>query len=101
MWCDLLTFAVPMNMGSLEWTRMVVFKAVGYSNVAGMTYGLAIRLAQIFWSVLGLALYSWLMARENKPKEMPPAPLTSRPSISVEQKTQLRKDSSTTACRTS
>ena len=74
MWFDLLTFAVPMNMGSLEGTRIVVFKAVGRSAAAGMTYGLAIRLAQIFWSVLGLALYGWIMARQkNSPQ---PAPAT-------------------------
>ena len=65
MWFDLLTFAVPMNMGSLEGSRTVLFKAVGYSSLPGMTYGLAIRLAQIFWSVLGLALYGWLMARQS------------------------------------
>jgi hypothetical protein len=100
MWFDLLTFAVPMNMGSLEGTRVVVFKAVGYGAVAGVAYGLAIRLAQIFWSVLGLALYGWLMARGNKTNEMPPTPLTSHSSISLEEKPQPFKDVSSTISRT-
>jgi uncharacterized protein (TIRG00374 family) len=63
MWFDLLTFAVPLNMGSLEGSRIVVFKAVGYAALPGMAYGLAIRLSQIFWSVAGLAIYGCLTAR--------------------------------------
>lgn len=92
MWCDLLTFAVPMNMGSLEGTRIVVFKAIGRGAASGMAYGLAIRMAQISWSVFGLALYGWLMARENRPKKIPSTGLTSRPSISLEQKPRHVKD---------
>jgi uncharacterized membrane protein YbhN (UPF0104 family) len=99
MWFDLLTFAVPMNMGSLEGTRIVVLKAVGRTAAAGMTYGLAIRLAQIAWSIVGLALYGWLMAKENKPKEISPIPLSSPPSISLEQKPESFKDTSSTAWR--
>jgi hypothetical protein len=100
MWCDLLTFAVPMNMGSLEGTRIVVFKAIGRSAAAGMTYGLAIRLAQIAWSVLGLALYGWLVSKENKPNEISPTPLASnQPSLSVEQNPRPFKDASATTCR--
>ncbi len=78
MWFDLLTFAVPMNMGSLEGTRIVVFKAVGRSAAAGMTYGLAIRLAQIFWSVLGLALYGWIMAWQKNNLRSTPATLSEK-----------------------
>jgi hypothetical protein len=58
MWFDLLTFAVPLNLGTLEGTRMVVLRALGYSAVTGLTYGLAIRLAQMFWSCLGLIGYA-------------------------------------------
>jgi hypothetical protein len=65
MWFDLLTFAVPLNMGSLEGTRIIVFKAVGFAALPGMVYGLAIRFAQIFWSVAGLAIYGCLMARRK------------------------------------
>src|SRR5215469_10577795 len=65
MWFDLLTFAVPLNMGALEGTRRIVFKAVGYAALPGMVYGLAIRFAQIFWSVVGLAIYGCLTARRK------------------------------------
>ena len=65
MWFDLLTFAVPLNMGSLEGSRIVVFKAVGYAALPGMVYGLAIRFSQIFWSMAGLAIYGLLTAREK------------------------------------
>jgi len=65
MWFDLLTFAVPLNMGSLEGTRIIVFKAVGYAALPGMAYGLAIRFAQIFWSVAGLTIYGCLTARRK------------------------------------
>ncbi|HTR42387.1 MAG TPA: lysylphosphatidylglycerol synthase domain-containing protein [Pseudomonadales bacterium] len=97
MWCDLLTFAVPMNMGSLEGTRIVVFKAIGRGATAGMAYGLAIRLSQIVWSVFGLALYGWLMAKENKPVEIAPAPIATHPPISLEQKPKSFNDVSSPA----
>ncbi|MGH7978427.1 MAG: lysylphosphatidylglycerol synthase domain-containing protein, partial [Limisphaerales bacterium] len=57
MWFDLLTFAVPLNMGTLEGSRVVVFKAAGMGVVAGMTYGLALRLAQLSVSCFGLLCY--------------------------------------------
>jgi hypothetical protein len=65
MWFDLLTFAIPLNLGSLEGSRMIVFKAVGYAALPGMAYGLAIRIAQIFWSIAGLAIYGCLTARNK------------------------------------
>jgi hypothetical protein len=58
MWFDLLTFAVPMNLGSLEGTRIIAFKSLGYTSLMGMTYGLALRLAQLFWAAIGLLLYA-------------------------------------------
>jgi hypothetical protein len=63
MWFDLLTFAVPLNLGALEGTRIVAFKAIGYTALAGMTYGIVIRLSQIFWTGFGLAAYALLAAR--------------------------------------
>jgi uncharacterized protein (TIRG00374 family) len=63
MWFDLLTFAVPLNLGALEGTRIIAFKAIGYPALAGMTYGIIIRLAQIFWTGVGLAAYALLAAR--------------------------------------
>src|SRR5215471_6198136 len=72
MWFDLVTFAVPLNAGSLEGTRIVILKAVGADALLGMTYGVALRLAMLFWSGFGLLCYAWLTVRDNrkrKPKD--------------------------------
>ena len=66
MWFDLLTFAIPLNMGTLEGSRIIVFQAVGYSALPGMACGLAIRISQIFWSVVGLIIYGCLTAHEQE-----------------------------------
>ena len=60
MWFDLLTFAVPLNLGTLEGTRVVALQALCYSALTGMTYGFALRLAQIFWACFGLLNYALL-----------------------------------------
>ena len=60
MWFDLLTFAVPLNLGTLEASRIVALKALGYSALLGITYGMAFRLAQLFWSAFGLVSYGLL-----------------------------------------
>lgn len=57
MWFDLLTFAIPMNLGTLEGTRILALKALGYTALMGMTYGIAFRLAQLFWAGFGLVSY--------------------------------------------
>jgi uncharacterized protein (TIRG00374 family) len=75
MWFDLLTFAVPLNLGTLEGTRMVAFKAIGYTPLAGMTYGIVIRLTQMFWTGFGLAAYGLLAAkgRPRRGRQLSPA----------------------------
>ncbi len=66
LWFDLLTFAVPLNLGSLEGTRIVTLKALGCTALLGLTYGFAIRFAQLFWAVFGLFAY-WGLTAESKP----------------------------------
>jgi hypothetical protein len=66
MWFDLMTFAVPLNLGSLEGGRIIAFKAIGSSAVLGMTFGIAQRLAQLACACFGLASYAWLTSRENR-----------------------------------
>jgi hypothetical protein len=65
MWFDLLTFAMPFGLGTLEGTRIVALRAVGYNALLGMTYGFALRLAQLFWAAAGLVNYAFLASREN------------------------------------
>ena len=64
MWFDLLTFAIPLNAGSLEGTRILAFKLIRYGAPLGLAYGVALRLAQLIWAATGLVLYGELTARK-------------------------------------
>ena len=66
MWFDLLTFAVPQNLGTLEGTRIVALRAIGYSSLLGMTYGVALRLAQLFWSFVGLIVHALILGQAQR-----------------------------------
>lgn len=73
MWFDLLTFAIPMNVGSLEGSRVFLFGLFHFPAPLGMAYGIALRLAQIFWAMIGLAFYCQLMGRKGPPAVTKPA----------------------------
>lgn len=60
LWSDLLTFAVPLNLGALEGSRIVALKAIGYGAASGMALGVAMRIAQVFWALFGLLNYGLL-----------------------------------------
>jgi hypothetical protein len=61
MWIDLVTFAVPLNLGVLEGGRAVAFRMVGFGILPGMTFALATRAAQLFWAGVGLLNYALLI----------------------------------------
>jgi hypothetical protein len=82
MWFDLLTFAVPLNLGTLEGSRALVFKAIGYTSAMGVAYGLAQRLAQMFWSVFGLICHGLLVSREAQARQPSPAAVRSFVAVS-------------------
>ena len=63
---DLLGFAVPVNIGIQEATRVIAFKLVGLRSALGLTYGVAIRIEQIFWAGVGLLLYATLLRKERQ-----------------------------------
>jgi hypothetical protein len=65
MWFDLLTFAMPLGLGTLEGTRIIAMKAVGYNALLGMTYGVALRLAQLVWATAALVNYALLANRRE------------------------------------
>ncbi len=69
-WLDLLSFALPYNIGVLEATRIIVFKTLGFHSALGLTYGIALRLEQIFWAGIGLLIYTALLAKK-KERESP------------------------------
>jgi hypothetical protein len=64
-WFDLLTFVLP-NIGFLEATRVVAFKALGFQAALGLTYGITLRLEQVFWAGIGLLLYVTLLAEKRE-----------------------------------
>jgi uncharacterized protein (TIRG00374 family) len=65
LWFDLLTFAIPMNLGGLEGSRIVVLKALGCQALQGMAFGVAVRIAQLSWACFGLLSYAQLTAGQR------------------------------------
>ena len=64
-WFDLLSFALP-NIGFLEATRVVAFRALGFQSALGLAYGIALRLEQIFWAGVGLLIYTTLLVKKEE-----------------------------------
>ena len=58
VWLDLLTFAVPMNLGTQEGSRRAISHALGRPALFGITFGGAIRITQVFWACVSLATYA-------------------------------------------
>jgi hypothetical protein len=90
---DLLTFAVPLNAGSLEGSRVLALKFLGYAAGIGMTYGIALRLGQMFWATAGLGFRATLGAVKMECPVMPGTAGNHWPSPPNEDK------STTTACK--
>jgi len=66
LWLDLLTFAVPLNLGTMEGSRMLALGQIGYPILQGMTFGAALRVAQLFWAFFGLATYGSLIWKPRR-----------------------------------
>ncbi len=65
-WLDLLSFALPYNIGILEATRVLVFNALGFQSALGLTFGIMLRLEQIFWAGIGLLIYATLLGEKRE-----------------------------------
>ena len=65
-WFNLLTFAIPMGLGVQEGSRVIAFKALGFNSALGLTYGIALRLEQVFWAGAGLLIYVVLLAKKGE-----------------------------------
>jgi hypothetical protein len=65
-WLDLLSFAVPFNIGVLEGTRVIVFNVLGFHSALGLTFGVALRLEQLFWAGVGLLFYGGLLVKRKE-----------------------------------
>jgi hypothetical protein len=67
-WFNLVTFALPTDIGVQETTRVIIFRVLGFQSATGLTYGITLRLQQLFWAGVGLAIYGVLVARTRGPK---------------------------------
>jgi uncharacterized protein (TIRG00374 family) len=65
-WFDLITFAIPLGIGIQEGSRVLAFKVLGFPLSLGLTYGIALRLEQIFWAGVGLFIYAGLLAGKRE-----------------------------------
>lgn len=65
-WFNLLAFAVPLGIGIHEGGRVLAFKKVGLDMVMGLTYGITLRLEQIFWALFGLVTYALLLSERRR-----------------------------------
>jgi len=65
-WFNLLTFAIPMGIGVQEGSRVLAFKILGFEAALGLTYGVALRIEQLFWAAAGLAIYGVLLTEKGE-----------------------------------
>jgi hypothetical protein len=54
-----------MDMGVMEATRIITFRALGFHSALGLTYGIMVRLRQIFWAGVGLLIYATLLIEKQ------------------------------------
>ncbi|MGA3173865.1 MAG: hypothetical protein ABSE25_05480, partial [Syntrophorhabdales bacterium] len=68
IWFNLVTFALPVDFGVQETTRLIIFNILGFNSAVGLTYGITLRLEQLVWAGIGLAVYGILVGtmRERK-----------------------------------
>lgn len=67
LWIDLLTFAIPLNLGALEGSRILALKTIGCEAAQGLAFGVAIRIAQLFWALFGLLAWVAFSVKERMP----------------------------------
>jgi uncharacterized protein (TIRG00374 family) len=65
-WLDLAGFAIPIDIGVLETTRVIAFTTLGFHSALGLTYGITIRLRHIFWTGVGLLIYATLLGKKEE-----------------------------------
>jgi uncharacterized protein (TIRG00374 family) len=70
-WFNLVTFALPVDIGVQETARVIVFSVLGFNSALGLTYGVTLRFEQLFWAGVGLVLYGMLVVRMKGKKALP------------------------------
>ena len=71
IWFNLVTFALPVDFGVQETTRVIIFTVLGFHSAAGLTYGITLRLEQLVWAGVGLAVYAILVGKMREAKKVP------------------------------
>lgn len=69
VWFDLVSFAVPTDIGVQEGTRILVFRILGLTSALGLAYGVTRRLQQLVWAGIGLLLYGALVSTRPAPRK--------------------------------
>jgi len=62
---DLFSFFVPARLGAQEGARMLAVALVGLAPALGLLFSLVLRVEQLAWAGIGLALYSFLVPRRD------------------------------------
>ncbi len=70
-WFNLVTFALPVDIGVQETARVIIFTVLGFHSATGLTYGVTLRFQQLFWAGVGLAVYGVLVAKMKGRKAFP------------------------------
>jgi hypothetical protein len=65
-WFSLLTFALPIDLGVMEATRVLTFVIFGLQSSLGLAYGVTLRLEQLFWAGVGLLMYAMLAVQMRR-----------------------------------
>ncbi len=65
-WFSLLSFALPIDLGVMEATRVIAFVVFGLQSSLGLAYGVTLRLEQLFWAGVGLLIYAMLAVQMRK-----------------------------------
>ncbi len=70
-WFNLVTFALPVDIGVQETARVIIFSVLGFHSALGLTYGVTLRFQQLFWAGVGLAVYGVLVVKMKEKKVLP------------------------------
>ena len=64
-WVDMVMFAVPAGIGTKELGRVLIFQALQFPAAAGAAFALILRVEELFWTFVGIALYVFIGPKEK------------------------------------
>jgi hypothetical protein len=69
-WFDMVMFAVPAGIGTKELGRVLIFQAMHFPAAAGAAFALILRMEELFWTFVGLAIYVFMVPRDKRRKAL-------------------------------